>query len=124
MTSVLRLREFGEQAREEIIAGADHRHVQRSAGNSLEPRHRVVGFAELLEDRAAVMKHFVAGRRQIDLLAELLEKRQSRVLLQLLDLRGDGRLGEVELFRGARKAEAARDGFEDFQLPAASHCAS
>jgi hypothetical protein len=58
-----------------------------------------------------VVKHFLTRRCQVDLLAELLEKRQSRVLLELLDLRGDGRLGEIELFGGAREAEPPCNGW-------------
>ncbi|MNT44136.1 hypothetical protein D3C72_1806490 [compost metagenome] len=77
------LHEFRQQPREEIIAGADHRHVEAPAGDALELRHGVFGLAELLDDAAAVMQHLVARRGQVDLLAQLLEQGQPHVVLQL-----------------------------------------
>ena len=56
-----------------------------------------------------------ARRRQVDLLAQLLEQGQARVFLEL-DLRRHGRLRQVQLFGGARKAQVARHGFEHLQL--------
>ncbi|MNN23508.1 hypothetical protein D3C81_1369080 [compost metagenome] len=95
------LHEFRQQPREEIIAGADHRHVEAPAGDALELRHGVFGLAELLDDAAAVVQHLVPGRRQVDLLAELLEQRQADMVFQLPDLGRHGRLRQVQLLGGA-----------------------
>ena len=110
------LRELHQQPRKEVIAGADHRHVQAPARHALELRHGLLGLLELLDDLAAALEHLRAGRREVDLLAELLEQRQPGVLLQLADLGGDGWLGEVEFLGGARIAAVARDRLEDLEL--------
>ncbi len=41
--AIMPIHEFGQQAGKEIIAGADHRHVEPASGNTLELRHRVLG---------------------------------------------------------------------------------
>jgi len=108
--------ELHQQARKEVVAGADHRDVQLAARDALELRHRAFGQLELLDDPAADVEQFGAGRRQVDLLAELLEERKAGVVLELLDLGGDGRLRQVQLFGRARETQVPRDGFEDLQL--------
>src|SRR5258708_14462608 len=50
------------------------------------------------------------------LLAELLEQLQAHMSFERLDLDRHRRLGQVELFRGARIAQMPGHGFEHFQL--------
>jgi hypothetical protein len=108
--------ELHEQAREEVVAGADHPDVQLAARDALELEHRAFGSVELLDDGAADVQQFAPCRRQEDLLAELLEQRVAGVFLELADLRRDGRLGQMQFLGGAREAEQARDCLEDLQL--------
>ncbi|MNN76977.1 hypothetical protein D3C81_1934010 [compost metagenome] len=54
--ALMAARKFHQQAREEVIAGADNGHVQFAAGDALELGHRVFGFLELLDDGAAVVQ--------------------------------------------------------------------
>ena len=109
-------REFDHQAREKIIAGADHGDVQLAAGDAAELRQRFLGFLELLDDGAAVVEQLGAARRQIHLLAELLEQHQPHVAFQRFHLRRYGRLGQVQFLGRAGVAEVAGHGFEHFQL--------
>ena len=108
--------EFGQQARKEVVARTDHRDIQLAARDAFQLAHRLVDFVELLNDSAAVVQHFRAGRREVDLFAELLEERQSGVLLQLANLCGHRGLREMQLLGGAREAQVARHGFEHLQL--------
>src|SRR4029079_18131680 len=71
---------------------------------------------ELLDDGAADREQLGAGRRQVDLLAELLEQHVARMFLELADLGRDGRLRQVELLGRAREAQEPRDRREDLQL--------
>jgi hypothetical protein len=56
------------------------------------------------------------GLRQEQTLADLLEQRQTDLILELFDLHGYRRLCEVQLVRGARDRAEARHGLEDAQL--------
>ena len=60
--------------------------------------------------------HALARRGEVELPAALLEELDLERFGELLQLHGDGGLGEVQLFRGARDAAEARDGLEDDQL--------
>jgi hypothetical protein len=80
-------------------------------------RHRLFDVLELQRDRLAEFQHLLAGGREVDLLAELLEERHASMLFKFSNLGGDRRLGQVQLLRGTGKTEMAGDGFKDFQLP-------
>jgi len=108
--------ELHQQARQEVVAGADHRHVQAAAGDALELRHRLVDLLELLDDDAARAQHLLAGGGEVDALAQLLEQRQPGVLFELGHLRGNGRLRQVQLLGGAGEVQVAGDGLEDLEL--------
>jgi hypothetical protein len=112
----VRVDERGEQPREEVIAGADHGDRERAALDALEPRHRVLGLAELREDRGALRDELAAGGGQVDAPAEPLEQRQPGVALELADLRRDRGLRQVQLLGGARDRQVPRDGLEDLEL--------
>ena len=109
-------REGDHQLRKEIVAGTDHRHVQLAASDSLQLRHRIFRLVELLDDGAAEVQQLVARLGEINLLSQLFEQGHADVALERADLGRHGRLGEVQLLGGARKAEAARDRLEDLQL--------
>ena len=109
-------REFNQQAREKVVAGADHGDVQFAAGNAFELRQRFLGFLELLDDGAAVVQQFGAARREEDFLAELLKQGQSDVAFQRLDLDRYRRLGQMQFLGRARVAQMAGDGLENLQL--------
>ncbi len=66
--------EFSQQARKEIVSGADHGDVELAARDAFDLLHGFFGLAELLDDRAAVMEHLRSGLREIDLSAQLLEQ--------------------------------------------------
>jgi len=92
--------ELRQQTWKEIIARADYGDIEGTAGDTLELAHRFVLLLELLKDRAAELQHFGAGRRQVDFLPKLFEKRQPRVLFELSNLRGDRRLRQMKLLCG------------------------
>ncbi len=110
-------RELGQQARKEVVARADDCDIQLAPRDALQLTHRFVDFVELLDDRTAVVEHLGAGRRQVNFLAELLEERQPRVLLELAYLSGDGRLGQMQFLGCTRETQMARHRLEDLQLP-------
>ena len=110
-------RELGQQAREEVVAGADHGDRKRAAGDALQAGHRFLGLVELPEDGATLRDQLLACGRQVDASAQPLEERQPGVALELADLRGDRRLREVQLLRGAGEAQVLRDRLEDLELP-------
>jgi len=110
-------RELGQQPGKEVIACADHCDIQLAPGDALQLTHRFIHFVELLDDRAAVVKHFGAGRRQVDFLAELFEERQPCMLLELTHLSGNGRLRQMQFLGCTRETQVARHRLEDLQLP-------
>jgi hypothetical protein len=109
-------RELHQQAREEVVAGADHRHVQPPAGDALVLGHRLFGLLELLDDLAAGLQHLRARGREVDLLSELLEKAAARHGPRACAPASTRPLREVQLLRGARKAAVAGDRFEHLEL--------
>ena len=111
------IHELGQQARKEVVAGADDRHVEAASGYTLKLRHRIFRFAELLNDAAAVMQHLGTRGREIDPLAELLEQRQPDMQLELPNLCGNSGLRQMQLFRGTGKTEVTGDRLEHLQLP-------
>jgi hypothetical protein len=60
------------------------------------------------------MQHLRARTGEINFLAQLLEQRQPGVSLELFDLRGHCRLGQMQFLCGARKAQQSGDCFEYF----------
>ena len=105
-----------QQAGKKIIAGTDHSDVQLAAGDALELRHGLLDFLELLDDDPARLKHLHPRRREVDLLAELLEQRKAGMILQLFDLDGHRRLRQVQLFGSPRKAQVPGHGLEHLEL--------
>jgi hypothetical protein len=83
---------------------AGHRELQLAAIETAQLRQRVVEPHEHREDLEAVCVRAAAGLGQADLPADLLEQRHAERLAQLLDLRRDRRLREVELVGGAGEA--------------------
>ena len=93
--------ELDQQARKEIIAGADHRDIELAARDALELGHRGFGDLELANDRAADVEQLGAGLGQVDLLAELFEQGQAGMVLELAHLGRYRRLGQMQLLGGA-----------------------
>ena len=110
------LDEFRQQLRHEIVGGADHGDVQVAA---LQPFHFVehrFHFLHQLQHRARIVQQFVAGRREMQLFAGLLEQRQAHRTLRLLDLHRNGGLRQIQFRRRARMIKMAGYAFEDLQL--------
>ncbi len=108
--------EGGEQARGKVIGRARHGDHQLSAAHSLEVLQDVLRFGELLIDRATVGIHLASRLGQKDPLAHLLKENGAQVVLQLLDLHGDGGLREVQLFGRACEAAVPGHRLKDAQL--------
>jgi len=109
-------RELDQQAGQEIVSGADHRHIEATAGDALELRHRGLGLFELADDQVAVVQQLAARRGEVNPATQLLEQRQPGVGFQLANLRGHGRLRQVQLFGRTRVAGQPCHRLEDLQL--------
>ena len=59
----------------------------------------------------------LSGLGRQDTAARPLEQRCSELVLQPLDLVGEGRLGEVQFLSSPREVAAASDGLDAYQLP-------
>ena len=73
----------------------------------------VLSIAKLRGDSPAVAKHDLSCIGQKHASADVVEQFVPEHVLELLHLHRYRGLGEVELFRCARVAEATRHGFED-----------
>ena len=108
--------ELDQQARQEVVAGADRGDVEAAAGDALVLRHRVLGDLELLDDRAHDAEQVGTGGGEVGLLADLLEEGDAGVLLELPDLARDRGLRQVQLFGSACEAQVPGDRREHLEL--------
>src|SRR3979490_390443 len=106
-----------QHPRKEVVPGADDRDVEATAGHPLELRQRVFGFPEALGNGAGTLQHLLAGGREEGLATDAFEQRQADVGRELLDLRRDRRLRQVQLFGGAREVHVPGCRREHPQLP-------
>ena len=112
----VQFQETRQQWRHHVFRRAHHGDYEPSLRQAFARRERLVGIAQLLRDDAAVLVQFGSGFGQVDLLAQALEQRQPRLLLQQLHLHRYRRLGEVHFGRRARKRQVARNRLEHLQL--------
>jgi hypothetical protein len=111
------LAEGGDQPGHEVVGGAGHGDGQPAAREALHLVDDHLRFRELGGDGAGVVVHLATRVREEDALAHLLEQGQPHVLLQLLDLHGDRRLGQVQLLRGPGEAQVPGHRLEGLELP-------
>ena len=110
------LAETRQQARQEVLGGADHADHQRAAGEAPQPGDRRVGLAQRGEHPLGVDDQVLAHRGQRDRAPDPVEQRQADVGLELLQLHRNRRRGEVQLLGGPGDAGVPGDGDEDPQL--------
>ena len=112
----MRLDEFGQQLRHEIVGGADRGDIEVAA---LQPLHLVehrFHFLHQLQHGARIVQQFVSGRGEMQFFAGLLEQRQAHGTFGLLDLHRYGGLRQIQFRRRARMVKMAGYAFEDLQL--------
>ena len=108
---------LGQHADGEIMARAGDGDDQAAALRALQFFDQRFRLVKLAGDGFAEGVEFFAGLGQVDFLAQALEQRQADGFLELLDLHGHGRLGQVEVFRRPGEAQAPGHPLEHFQLP-------
>jgi len=109
--------EPGEQARHEVLRGADHADGDAAAAQALEVVHRLLGIVHLAQHARGVLVEAQARLGQLQALADAVEQRQFQRQLELLDLHRDRRLAQVQFLARAHEAALARHRAEDLQLP-------
>jgi hypothetical protein len=63
-----------------------------------------------------MVEHLLPSGCEVDLLSELFEQGNARMLLEMLDLRRDRWWRQIQLVRRPGKTQAACDGFEGLEL--------
>ena len=112
----MRLNEFCQQLRHEIVGAADHRDIQVAAFQSLHLIKHRFHFLQQLQHRSGVMQQFGTRNSEMKLLADLFEQRQPDRTFRLLDLHRNGGLGQIQFRRRTRMVQMAGDALEDLQL--------
>ena len=92
------LAEPRQQPRHEVLGRADHGQIDPSPAQALEPIENVLGILERSQNLASPGQELLAGFGDVKFPADALEQRQARVRLQLLDVHGYARLGEMQQF--------------------------
>ena len=73
-------------------------------------------FIQLLRNKAAVVVDLLTGLGKVDLFTQLFEQGAVELPLELLDLHGDGRLGQVKLLGRTGKAKMLGYRGKDLEL--------
>jgi hypothetical protein len=108
--------EFGEQLGREVLRGADHGDVQLAAAGPLQRVDRLVRLAQQLLDRPRIARDLAAGGRELEATPDVLEERQSHLVLELPQLERHGGLRQVHLGGRAPEMQVARGTLEDLEL--------
>ncbi|MNG30499.1 hypothetical protein D3C84_1161250 [compost metagenome] len=87
-----------------------------AVAESLHAIEDFLGLLQLLGNAPAIVVQLPAGFGEVELLAQLLEQCQANIVLQLLELHGDCRLGQVQFLCRPGAAEVARNRLEDVEL--------
>ena len=110
-------RELRQQLGREVLGRAHHADAQQAPAQALEGGESVVRLLQRAQRLARVAQQLFARLSQVQALAQPLEQRQPGTVLELSNLHRDRRLGQVQLGRGAREAQAVGGRHEDLQLP-------
>ena len=112
MTGIEDRQQFGR----EVVRRGGHRKAQRAAFQIFEPGQSGCHVIDLLQDLTRVLAHFASGFGQKQLFAHVLEQRLADLRFQLLQLHGNGGLGEVQLLGRAGEAQVLSDRDKGLQL--------
>ena len=106
-----------QHARRKILGSGNDADDDAPTARAAQLHHGFLQLAQLLRHATGVAGHLVAGRREVDTLADLLGQRHAGDVLERAYLHRDGRLGKMEFFRRAREGQMTRHRLENLQLP-------
>ena len=103
----------GHQVSAGGLARADD---QRSPFEVVQIIQGTTGLVALTQDPIAITQQQVPGLGELGLAATAVEQRHLKLLLEVLDLKADRRLGDIEAVGRLLEAALADDGAQDAQL--------
>ena len=90
----------------------DGTHIQLAPFQPVQFQQSDLRLLQFVQDPLGVMEKGFPGRRQADPLADAVKKERSKFLFELLDLLGEGRLGDVQGLGGTPEMEGVGHGQE------------
>jgi hypothetical protein len=105
-----------QQMRGEIFGGRRRRNLELSGAAALELLHGLVGFAQARQEVTRVSPQLYAGGGEVSPPTHSLEQRHPNLEFELLELDGDGGLGEIEFLGGAAEMQMLGGGSKYPQL--------